>query len=94
MVRNDLLVAPALFKESDYQRRDIYLPSSNSWFPMNLRPHSDDNIGEALGQKVPGGSNISYDCHIASDDSQLPYVCPMYIREGRSTNHSQRLVRP
>ncbi|EKG12891.1 Glycoside hydrolase family 31 [Macrophomina phaseolina MS6] len=80
MVRNDILVAPQL--EQKRARREIYFPSTNSWFPLNLRPHYDDGIGEPLQPRVQGGANISYDCHIAAQDGQLPYVCPMYIREG------------
>ncbi|KAL1636190.1 hypothetical protein SLS58_009884 [Diplodia intermedia] len=80
MVGNDILVAPQL--EQKQARREIYLPSTTAWFPMNLRPHYDDAIGEALQPSVPGGSNVSFDCHISPEDGHLPYVCPMYIREG------------
>ncbi|KKY28056.1 putative alpha-glucan lyase [Diplodia seriata] len=80
MVRNDILVAPQL--EQKQARREIYFPSTTAWFPMNLRPHDDDAIGEALQPSVPGGCNVSFDCHIAPEDGHLPHVCPMYIREG------------
>lgn len=80
MVRNDLLVAPALQPESQKQTRKLYLPYPNGWFPMNLR--ADDPIGVALAPMVDGGSRIDYSCLISDQDSQLPYITPMYIREG------------
>lgn len=82
MVRNDLLVAPSLSRERDYARREVYLPSTSSWYPMNLRPYADDTLGEPLAPSASGGSNISYDCHIDLQESHIPYICPMYIREG------------
>ncbi|KAI8650703.1 Gal-mutarotas-2 domain-containing protein [Fusarium keratoplasticum] len=80
MVRNDLLVAPALFPESKRQTRRLYLPYPHKWYPMNLRP--DDPIGVALPAAADGGSRIEYSCLISDQDSQLPYITPMYIREG------------
>src|SRR5690349_20304788 len=80
MVRNDLLVAPALLPESQRNSRMLYLPYPDSWFAMNLRP--DDPIGVALQPAVDGGSRIDYICLIDDRDSQLPYITPMYIREG------------
>ncbi|KAK0653238.1 Alpha-glucosidase 2 [Lasiodiplodia hormozganensis] len=77
---NDILVAPSLHKGSESTRRQIYLPSTSSWYAMNLRPH--DSIGEALLPKVAGATYVDYDCRISADESQLPFVCPMYIREG------------
>jgi hypothetical protein len=52
---------------------------------MNLRPRWNDNepLGMPLGALMRGGSYINYDCRISPDESQLPYVNPMYIREGR-----------
>lgn len=47
---------------------------------MNLRP--DEELGVALGPKTEGGSRINYDCHISDDADHIPYVNPMYIREG------------
>ncbi|KAH8676424.1 glycosyl hydrolases family 31-domain-containing protein [Tricladium varicosporioides] len=80
MVRNDLLVAPALQPEIKRRTRKVYLPYPDSWFPMNLRP--DDQLGAALAVSVNGGSKIEYGCLISDQDSQLPFITPMYIREG------------
>jgi len=80
MVRNDLLVAPALIAENVRQTRKLYLPYPDGWYPMNLRP--DDSLGEALPSIVRGGQHIEYDCRISDQESQLPYITPMYIREG------------
>jgi hypothetical protein len=79
MVRNDLLVAPALEKNGNDQHK-IYLPYPDEWFPMNLRP--DEPLGTPLLTKVDGGSRIKYNCQISDQDAQIPYTCPMYIREG------------
>jgi len=80
MVRNDLLVAPALVPESQEPARTLYLPYPDAWYPMNLRP--DDPIGAPLSEKVEGGSRVKYSCLISDQEPQLPYVTPMYIREG------------
>ncbi|KAL0258807.1 hypothetical protein SLS55_006311 [Diplodia seriata] len=80
---NDILVAPSLHQESERARREIYLPSTSSWYPMNLRPCEDgSSIGEALLPKAAGATYVDYDCRISAEESQLPFVCPMYIREG------------
>ena len=79
MVRNDLLVAPALMQEKDRATRRLYLPYPDKWFPMNLRP---DDLGVPLNKAANGGDHIEYDCRISADDAQIPYVTPMYIREG------------
>lgn len=81
MVRNDLLVAPALLPESKRQTRKLYLPYPDKWYPLNLRP--DDPIGVALPSAADGGSRIEYSCLISDQDSQLPYITPMYVREGK-----------
>ncbi|GKU08319.1 unnamed protein product [Fusarium langsethiae] len=80
MVRNDLLVAPALIPESKRRTRKLYLPYPDKWFTMNLRP--DEELGAPLIEPANGGSRIEYDCRISDRDSQLPYITPMYIREG------------
>ncbi|KAM5354780.1 hypothetical protein ACJ41O_001426 [Fusarium nematophilum] len=80
MVRNDLLVAPSLYPESKQQTRKVYLPYPNKWYPMNLRP--DEEYGQALATAADGGSRIKYNCSISDQDTQLPYVLPMYVREG------------
>ncbi|KAL0932734.1 alpha-1,4-glucan lyase [Colletotrichum truncatum] len=81
MVRNDLLVAPSLESEgSSGNKRELYLPYPDSWFPMNLRP--DDPLGVPLSPHATGGQHISYDCRISEDEKQIPFSTPMYIREG------------
>ena len=85
LVRNDLLVAPALYKERVRDRRKLYLPYPDAWYPMNLRPRLDDGaaLGSALLSPTRGGSHVNYDCRISEKESQLPYITPMYIREGK-----------
>lgn len=94
-LRNDLLVAPALFRESKGPKnqygqpvRYVYLPSPDGWYTMNLRP--DEQFGVPLGQKEDGGKKVQFDCHISDDAGHIPYVNPMYIREGKhlSGHHS------
>ncbi|KAI5919462.1 glycosyl hydrolases family 31-domain-containing protein [Camillea tinctor] len=80
MVRNDLLVAPALVPERKHRTRKLYLPYPDKWYAMNLRP--DEALGVPLGNSAEGGSRIEYDCLISDQDSQLPFTTPMYIREG------------
>lgn len=76
----DLLVAPVMQKQSDKSNTvSVYLPYPNGWYPFNLRP---DSPGVALAPKVRGGSYIDYDAHIDWQEDQLPYITPMYIREG------------
>lgn len=61
----------------------VYLPYPDAWYPMNLRPDTDPNSpGAPLEPKVRGGSYIDYDARIDYNESQLPFVTPMYIREG------------
>ncbi|KAK0716079.1 alpha-1,4-glucan lyase [Lasiosphaeris hirsuta] len=50
MVRNDLLVAPALEKTGN-DKHNVYLPFPDEWFPMNLR--ADEPLGVALLPKIP-----------------------------------------
>lgn len=47
---------------------------------MNLRPH--DDLGERLLAPVDGGTHVEYDCHISDAADHMPYITPMYIREG------------
>lgn len=79
MVRNDLLVAPALDKANTSKHR-LYLPYPDTWFPMNLRP--DEPLGAPLLARVDGGSRIRYNCQVSDQDGQVPYTTAMYIREG------------
>jgi len=86
LVRNDLLVAPNLYKESQRKTRKLYLPAPDGWYPMNLRPgtklYLDGILAQPLTPKVSGGTYVDFDCHISPDEKQLPYTTPMYIREG------------
>ncbi|KAI9729368.1 MAG: hypothetical protein M1834_006892 [Cirrosporium novae-zelandiae] len=80
MVRNDLLVAPVLKKESKTgTRRRLYLPRPDSWFQFNLRING--SLGVPLS-RVPGGSTIDVYPRISTDESRIPYITPMYVREG------------
>ncbi|KAH8648034.1 glycosyl hydrolases family 31-domain-containing protein [Tricladium varicosporioides] len=80
LVRNDILVAPALLKESVRNKRKVYLPYPNRWFTMNLR--AENSKGVPLLPKISGGTYIDFDCHISNDDGHIPYITPMFIREG------------
>ncbi|RFU31057.1 hypothetical protein B7463_g5273, partial [Scytalidium lignicola] len=80
IVRRDLLVAPALWRHAERSTRRLYLPYPDKWFPMNLRP--DDDLGDSLLPQVDGGTHVEYDCHISDVAEQMPYITPMYIREG------------
>jgi hypothetical protein len=83
-VRNDLLVAPALIRQSERGTRKLYLPYPDTWFQMNLRPDDteEEPYGKALGPKVAGGTHHEYTCTISDNPSQIPYTTPMYIRGG------------
>ena len=79
MVRNDLLAAPILEKQSasnGYGKRDVYLPAGSSWYQFmdNKRP---------LGKAIKGGTNISeFDAHISDEAGHIPYILPLYVRAG------------
>ncbi|MCF6283397.1 MAG: hypothetical protein L3J28_14550 [Candidatus Polarisedimenticolaceae bacterium] len=76
-VGNDLLVAPVLDKESRGGNgwRDIYLPVDNKWYAFK-------NNRQKLNDPVTGGSTIPYDAHISDDSQHIPFILPMYVREG------------
>ncbi|KAK7934903.1 glycoside hydrolase family 31 protein [Apiospora marii] len=81
----DLLVAPPMQSRSEKgdSITSVYLPYPDAWYPSNLRPDTDpDSPGAPLEPKVRGGSYIDYDARIDYHESQLPFVTPMYIREG------------
>ena len=82
LVRNDLLVAPCLYRQRNI--RKLYLPAPDDWYPMNLRPGTTSGgaLAEQLLPKAAGGTYVNYDCSIAPDDGKLPYITPMFIREG------------
>ena len=79
MVRNDLLIAPVIEKESDengHGKRDVYLPAGSRWYQFT-------NNRCPLGDVIEGGSNVSeFDAHINNDPGHIPYIVPMYVREG------------
>ncbi|KAK5991737.1 Alpha-glucosidase 2-like protein [Cladobotryum mycophilum] len=80
LVRNDILVAPPLRPEEEFKRHEVYLPYPDEWFPMNLRP--DEEKGRALELAIDGGSYVSCECNITDEEKHVPYITPMYIREG------------
>lgn len=76
-VGNDLLVAPVIEKQEtgSLGRRQVYLPALSNWyaFKNNLQP---------LSSIQAGGSTILYDAYISSNDQHVPFVTPVYVREG------------
>lgn len=79
MVRNDLLIAPVVEKQSadnGYGKRDVYLPAGSRWYQFRGRKCP-------LGSVIDGGVNISqFDASINEDEGHIPYIVPMYVREG------------
>lgn len=79
MVGNDFLVAPVVEKqayENGCGKRDIYLPTGNSWYQFN-------NFKSPLNALVAGGTTISdYDASISADEYHIPYIVPIYVKEG------------
>lgn len=90
LVGHNLLHAPALIPKKS--TRKLYLPAPSNWYALNLRAFDDDtNLGAALKGKVAGGTYVHYTASIDAlwhrDEDrliaeQLPYVTPMYVREG------------
>jgi alpha-glucosidase len=78
-VRNDLLIAPIIEKQSTqngFGKRDIYLPAGSRWYQFmdNKKP---------LLQPIDGGTTIKdYDAHIEGSNEHMPFILPMYVREG------------
>jgi alpha-glucosidase (family GH31 glycosyl hydrolase) len=91
---HDLLHAPVLIANSRRDRRKVYLPAPSDWFAFNLRAFEDDtSLGVALEHRVPGGKHVHYTASINAvwnrdqdrlNTDNLPYVTPMYVREGKS----------
>ncbi|MDR0380975.1 MAG: glycoside hydrolase [Oscillospiraceae bacterium] len=78
LVRRDLLVAPVT--EPHYLnangRRDIYLPGGCNWYQFK-------NGISPLDRPVKGGTTIfDYDASISYDNGHIPYVLPIFVREG------------
>jgi alpha-glucosidase len=78
-VRNDLLVAPILDKQAadnGHGKRDIYLPDGSNWYA-----YMDNKF--PLGPAVEGGTTVrDYDAYISDEPWHLPFILPMYVREG------------
>lgn len=78
-VGKDMLVAPVLMPQSEHNnngRRDIYLPSGNSWycFMDNRQP---------LAESVEGGTTIrDFDARLEGSEGHIPFIVPTYIRAG------------
>jgi alpha-glucosidase (family GH31 glycosyl hydrolase) len=76
-VGKDLMVAPVIEKEEWGTNgvREIYLPAGSNWYTFmnNRRP---------LHAPVNGGSVIKFDAHINSSEQHIPFITPMFVREG------------
>ncbi|KAH7333765.1 glycosyl hydrolases family 31-domain-containing protein [Rhizoctonia solani] len=84
MVGDDLLVAPILHPQGpEWERitRVVYLPRPNSWWQCNLRADGPDGA-VPLVNEFKGGSLIPYDARLSLEESQIPYVTPMFIKSG------------
>ncbi len=78
LVRNDVLVAPILFKQSGPNSgvRDIYLPAGSDWFCYK------DNR-QPLSGRVGGGMTFyNFDASISTDGGHIPFTAPVFIRSG------------
>lgn len=79
MVRNELLVAPVLEKESSvngHGTRDIYLPAGNQWYQFN-------NHQAPLQPALDGGTTVmDFDASINNDPGHIPYIVPLYVKAG------------
>ncbi|MZP42434.1 hypothetical protein GTO89_05185 [Heliobacterium gestii] len=79
MVRNDLLIAPVLDKQSranGFGRRQVYLPANSRWYNYmdNRRP---------LQAPVEGGTTIwDFDASINTDSNHIGFIVPMFVRHG------------
>ncbi|WP_235919665.1 TIM-barrel domain-containing protein [Heliomicrobium undosum] len=79
MVRNDLLIAPVLEKQSQensFGKRQVYLPAGSRWYSYmdNRRP---------LQASVEGGTTIGdFDASINADSNHIGFIVPMYVRHG------------
>ncbi|KAI1029481.1 hypothetical protein LB504_010760 [Fusarium proliferatum] len=90
LLGHNILVCPQVEEKAD--RRDVYLPNSDKWYPSNLRVNNQgfgpDPIlkhAAVLQKPAPGGKIVDYDCHIpdaVAHPEQVAYVTPVYIRGG------------
>lgn len=66
---------------------------------MNIRPYDQtslDNFGDKLQDPSVGGTHVKFDARISADENQLPFMTPMYIREGefdRAKQNHNRLTK-
>lgn len=78
LVRNDVLVAPVLFKQvpGNTGIRDIYLPAGSDWFCYK------DNR-QPLSSGISGGMTFrNFDASINTDSAHIPFTAPVFIRAG------------
>jgi len=78
LVRNDVLVAPILFKQRAGNNgiRDIYMPTGSDWFCYK------DNR-QPLSEKIEGGMTFSnFDASINTNSEHIPFTTPVFIRSG------------
>ncbi|QRV84031.1 glycoside hydrolase family 31 protein [Ceratobasidium sp. AG-Ba] len=80
MVGDDLLVAPVLWTQADRgsRTRDVYLPRPSAWWQSNLRADGPD-YAVPLSARFDGGSLIPYDARMSDQESQIPWMNPMFI---------------
>ena len=84
MVGDDFLVAPILRaqgEEWDKITRVVYLPRPDAWWQCNLRADGA-NSAVSLGAEFKGGALIPYNARMSTQESQFPYITPMFIKFG------------
>ncbi|KAG8714735.1 hypothetical protein FRC09_017314 [Ceratobasidium sp. 395] len=83
MVGDDFLVAPVLWPQADRGNvtRMVYLPRPSSWWQCNLRADGPKSA-IPLGKSFEGGSLLPYDARMNDQESQIPWVTPMFIKYG------------
>ena len=81
IIRNALLICPVMDSHTvNNGNRIVYLPLGSKWYDFNLR--IDGSYGVALLPYVKGGSVFNYSAYIGNDPAHMPFVTPIYIREG------------
>ncbi|KAG8711613.1 hypothetical protein FRC09_020508 [Ceratobasidium sp. 395] len=82
LVGDDLLVAPILTPQANNKyTRTVYLPRPFAWWQCNLRDKGPE-YAVPLGTSFPGGALIPYDAKINNQESQIPWITPMFIKFG------------